>query len=69
MNPVNGVIAAAIFGLALWFAWTCLADLARTPDEQLRLFPRMAWAILIVVTMPLGGILYLMYAKDPRRYV
>jgi hypothetical protein len=69
MKPVTVVLIVAVFGLVLWCAGSCLADLARTPDEQLRMFPRMAWALLIVLTVPLGGVLYLMYGKGPRRYV
>jgi hypothetical protein len=69
MSPTTFVIALAVIALALWFAWNCLADLARTPDEQLRVFPRMAWALLIVATVPLGGFLYLMYGKGPRRHL
>ena len=69
MQPVTIVLVVAVFGLALWFAGSCLADLARTPEDQLRVFPRLAWAVLIVVTIPLGGVLYLLYGRGPRRYV
>ena len=68
MNPVTLLVIIALSAIALWLVWTCLADLARTPDEQLQVFPRTAWAILIVATIPLGGILYLIYGKGPRRY-
>ena len=67
MSPVTLVLLVAVLALAVWFAWTCLADLAQTSDDQLALFPKMAWAVLIVVTIPLGGLLYLIYGKGPRR--
>jgi hypothetical protein len=67
MLPIAAVAAAAT-AVALRFVWICLSDLARTPDEQLQLFPRTAWALLIVAVIPLGGILYLQYGKGPRRY-
>jgi hypothetical protein len=66
MLPIAAIAAAT--AVALRFVWICLADLARTPDEQLQLFPRTAWALLIVAVIPLGGILYLRYGKGPRRY-
>jgi uncharacterized protein YjeT (DUF2065 family) len=69
MSPITFVLVLAGLALAFWFAWNCLADLARTPDEQLRVFPKMAWALLIVATIPVGGMLYLMYGKGPRRYL
>jgi hypothetical protein len=57
-----------IFALALWFAGTCLRDLATTPDSQLRIFPKMTWALLIIITIPLGGLFYLRYGKGPTRF-
>ena len=69
MQPITVVLVVAVFGLVLWFAGTCLADLARTPEDQVRVLPRAAWAVLIVATIPLGGILYFLYGRGPRRYV
>jgi hypothetical protein len=46
----------------IWFEAYCLADLARTGDEELRHLPRMAWAILCL--SPFGAVLYLLYGKD-----
>jgi hypothetical protein len=39
----------------------CLVDLART--EDVRYLPRWAWAIICLVTVPLGGIAYLLFGK------
>lgn len=44
------------------------ADLAETSDRELRHFDRGAWALIIVLAFPIGPMLYLMYAKGPRRY-
>ena len=43
-------------------------DLADTSDRELRHFDRGAWALIIVLAFPIGPMLYLMYAKGPRRY-
>ena len=46
----------------------CLADLAQTSDLDLRYFNRNTWALIIVLSFPIGPMLYLLYAKNPRRY-
>jgi hypothetical protein len=61
------IALAALLTIAVMFARSCLADLARTPDEQLRILPRSGWAFLIIFTIPIGGILYLTYGRFPRR--
>jgi hypothetical protein len=57
--------AIAVAGLAVGFVVFCLADLVRA--EKVRYLPRWAWAILclgIGLTIPFGGILYLVIGKD-----
>jgi hypothetical protein len=61
------VTAFALLAAVVWFDARCLADLARTSDRQLRHFDRRMWALIIVLSFPVGPVLYLMYAKDPRR--
>jgi hypothetical protein len=61
--------AGAILSAVLWFDRRCLADLARTSDRELRHFDRNIWALIIVLSFPIGPMLYLMYAKGPRRYI
>jgi hypothetical protein len=55
--------ALAIISVVVWFDVRCLADLARTSDRQLRYFNRNTWALIIVLSFPIGPVLYLMYAK------
>jgi hypothetical protein len=62
---ITGVV---VLGLVVWFDSRCLADLAQTSDRDLRVFNRNTWALLIVVSFPIGPMLYLMYAKGPRRF-
>ncbi|WP_146605829.1 hypothetical protein [Micromonospora craterilacus] len=62
------ITAAAILSLVVWFDRRCLADLAQTSDHQLRYFDRSTWALIIVLSFPVGPMLYLMYGKGPGRY-
>jgi len=51
--------------LAVGFVVFCLVDLVRA--QQVRYLPKWAWAILclgIGLTIPFGGILYLVIGKD-----
>jgi hypothetical protein len=54
---------APLLLLAVGFVVYCLVDLARSPDVHG--LPRWAWGILIVVTIPLGGIIYLLVGRRP----
>ena len=70
MNPVTVVVTVvAVLGLVAWFDARLLTDLARTPDRDLRYLTRQQWAVVIVLSFPIGPFLYLAYAKGPRRYV
>lgn len=65
-NPMESVPWAAIAPiavLALAFAIYCLFDLSRS---EVRYLPRWAWAVLCVVSIPLGGIVYLLVGKVHR---
>jgi hypothetical protein len=66
-DQVTLVTALVIVALVAWFDVRLLADLAKTRDEQLRYLDRTAWAVVIVLTFPIGPMLYLLYAKGPRR--
>ncbi|MFB9183468.1 hypothetical protein ACFFX1_35520 [Dactylosporangium sucinum] len=60
------VTVVVIMSVVVWFDRRCLADLAQTPDSALRVFDRGTWALIIVLTFPIGPMLYLGYAKDRR---
>lgn len=49
--------------LALVWIGFCLADLARS--EILHL-PKWLWAVIIVISVPLGGIIYMTVGRVPR---
>jgi hypothetical protein len=54
--------------VVVWFDRRCLADLARTCDRDLRYFNRNTWAPVIVLSFPIGPVMYLLYAKGPHLY-
>jgi hypothetical protein len=61
------VTVVAILAVVVWFDAGLLADLAGTPDYALNYFPRQVWALIIVLSFPIGPMLYLLLAKHPRR--
>ena len=50
--------------LAVGFVIFCLVDVART--EEVRFLPRWAWAIVCLVSIPLGGVLYLAFGRGTK---
>ena len=48
--------------LALAFVVYCLVDLARS---DVRYLPKWLWAVVCVLSVPLGGIVYLLVGRDP----
>ena len=52
---------AILLIVVVWFDWICLADIARA--TYVRHLTKQAWAILVIATFPIGGVLYLTYGK------
>ena len=48
--------------LAITFVAYCLFDLVRT---EVRYLPKWVWALVCVLSVPLGGIIYLLVGRDP----
>jgi len=71
MNNTTVVLVTvmAVMSVVAWFDARCLADLARTSDRDLRYFNRSTWVLIIVLSFPVGPMLYVMYAKGPRRCI
>ena len=62
----EGIPVAALVplvALLVLFVGYCLLDLAR---HDVRGLPKWAWALLCVVSVPLGGVLYLLFGRGPR---
>jgi hypothetical protein len=58
------ITAVVVLSVVVWFDRRALADLASTSDYRLRYFNRNTWALIIVLSFPVGPLLYLMYGKD-----
>jgi hypothetical protein len=54
--------------LALVILWAyCLRDFVRTPEAQMRTFPRSTWVLLLVFGNVFGGVMWLTMGRPPRR--
>jgi hypothetical protein len=62
MSEVPWAALAPIIVLALAFVAYCLFDLARS---EVRHLPKWAWAVICVISIPFGGIVYLLVGRDP----
>ncbi|WP_432825095.1 hypothetical protein [Dactylosporangium sp. CA-092794] len=62
------ITVAVMLSVVVWFDRRCLADLAQTDDGELRHFDRNTWALIIVLSFPIGPALYAIYGKGPGRY-
>lgn len=58
--PVTALLPIVL--LALAFVVYCLVDLVRQPST--RGLPKAGWAVVILVSIPLGGIIYLLFGRD-----
>ena len=56
---VLGLVAFVI----VRFEVRCLSDLASTPDHRLRVLDRQGWLVCILVLVPVGGMLYLLFGR------
>ena len=63
MNDVNIAALLPLILLALAFVVYCWVDIYRNDVKHL---PKWAWAIITLVSIPIGGIIYLIVGRDPR---
>jgi hypothetical protein len=63
MEEIPWAALVPILVLVAVFLIYCLVDLSRS--EVLHL-PKWAWAIVCVISVPLGGIIYLTLGRKPR---
>jgi hypothetical protein len=61
--PVPAEALLPLLVLAVAFVGYCLYDLSRS---EVRHLPKWAWALLCVVSVPLGGIAYLVVGRQER---
>ena len=60
--PIQALIPVIV--IAAGFAVYCLNDLRLTPGVMY--LPRWAWALVIVLSVPAGGIAYLAFGRQQR---
>jgi hypothetical protein len=59
--PAGSLTAIGVILVAATFEGYCLVDCAQA--KEVRYFSQWTWALIMLITMPLGGILYLVYGK------
>jgi hypothetical protein len=62
MDIPIAALAPLVVAAVAWVAY-CLVDLSRSEVAHL---PAWAWALIIVASVPLGGIIYLLVGRVPR---
>ncbi len=60
-GPLGAALIPVILVLAA-FVIFCLVDIARA--EEVRYLPKWAWVIICFISIPLGGIIYLIFGKS-----
>ncbi|MDJ0664160.1 MAG: PLDc N-terminal domain-containing protein [Acidimicrobiia bacterium] len=58
---INWAALAPILLLSLGFVIWCFVDISR---NEVRYLPKWLWAIICVISIPLGGIVYLLIGRD-----
>ena len=58
---INWAAIAPLIVLAIGFVVFCLVDIAR---HDVKYIPKWVWALICVVSIPLGGIVYLLVGRD-----
>ena len=61
--PVAALLPLVVIGVA--FVAYCLVDIARAPS--VRYLPKWVWVAICVLSIPLGGIVYLLLGREPRQ--
>lgn len=62
---MSAVALVPVVVIGAGFVVFCLVDLARA--RQVRYLPKWAWALICLVSVPLGGIVYLIVGRPQRR--
>ena len=61
-NEIPWAALAPLLVVAVAFIGYCLYDLSRHRVQHL---PKWAWAVICIISVPLGGILYLLMGRVP----
>ncbi|MEA2000611.1 MAG: PLDc N-terminal domain-containing protein [Actinomycetota bacterium] len=63
MSDIPWAAVAPLLVLALGFAIYCWVDISRNDVKYL---PKWAWAVIAVISIPIGGIIYLAIGRESR---
>lgn len=63
MTDIPWAAIAPLVVVGVGFVAYCLFDLSRSEVKHL---PKWAWALICVVSVPLGGIIYLLIGREQR---
>jgi hypothetical protein len=61
MSDINWAAWAPVGVLLLAFVVYCWVDIAR---HEVRYLPKWAWAIIAVMSVPVGGVVYLIVGRE-----
>lgn len=61
MSDINLAAVAPLLVLALAFVVYCWVDIARNDVKHL---PKWAWAVIAFISIPIGGIVYLIVGRE-----
>jgi Phospholipase_D-nuclease N-terminal len=61
---LDALLPILVLVAAVAFTVYCLIDLARA--SSVKHLPKWAWAVICLISEPLGGILYLIFGRDRR---
>jgi hypothetical protein len=61
MDNVNWAALAPFLVLLLAFVIWCWVDMSR---HEVRYLPRWLWAVIVGVSVPLGGVVYLLVGRE-----
>ncbi len=62
MSEVNIAAIAPLIVLVLAFVVYCWVDISR---GEVRHLPKWLWRLIVVLSIPLGGIVYLLIGREP----
>ena len=61
MSEINWAALAPLLVLAMGFVVWCWVDISR---NEVRYLPKWLWAVICIVSIPLGGIVYLLVGRQ-----
>ena len=62
MSEINVAALAPLFIVGVAFVVYCLVDISRSDVRHL---PHWVWRLIVILSIPLGGIVYLLIGREP----